>query len=163
MKAITIRQPWASLVALGIKRIETRSWSTQYRGRLAIHAGARQFGLNSPIADLIRDGFPRETYRRLGNELCMHAHGTRRHAHHVDCEMCDNYPLGAIVATCELVDVIATYPHMTVEWPDQMPYGDFTSGRFAWVLDDIRQVTEPIPQRGYQGLWNWDNTNAQAA
>lgn len=40
MKALTLTQPWASLVALGEKRIETRSWGTSYRGELAIHAAA---------------------------------------------------------------------------------------------------------------------------
>ena len=44
MKALTLHQPWATLVAVGEKRIETRSWSTDYRGPLAIHAGkARPF------------------------------------------------------------------------------------------------------------------------
>lgn len=38
MKAITLTQPWATLVAIGAKRIETRSWATRYRGPLAIHA-----------------------------------------------------------------------------------------------------------------------------
>ncbi len=42
MKALTLWQPWASLVALGVKTIETRSWSTKYRGPLAIHAGAKK-------------------------------------------------------------------------------------------------------------------------
>ena len=41
MKVLTLHQPWASLVALGVKTIETRSWSTQYRGPLAIHAAAK--------------------------------------------------------------------------------------------------------------------------
>ena len=41
MKALTLWQPWASLVALGHKRIETRCWSTKYRGDLAIHAAAK--------------------------------------------------------------------------------------------------------------------------
>lgn len=39
MKAITIKQPWATLIALGEKRFETRSWQTKYRGPIAIHAG----------------------------------------------------------------------------------------------------------------------------
>ncbi len=38
MKAISLLQPWATLVAIGAKRIETRSWATNYRGPLAIHA-----------------------------------------------------------------------------------------------------------------------------
>lgn len=50
MKAITLMQPWATLVAIGAKRLETRSWSTNYRGPLAIHAGAntRFIDPNSP-------------------------------------------------------------------------------------------------------------------
>lgn len=38
MRAITLTQPWSSLVARGQKKIETRSWQTSYRGPLAIHA-----------------------------------------------------------------------------------------------------------------------------
>src|SRR6202030_3531482 len=41
MKTLTLTQPWATLVALGAKRIETRSWRTSYRGPLAIHAAKR--------------------------------------------------------------------------------------------------------------------------
>ena len=41
MKAITIIQPWATLIALGEKQFETRSWFTKHRGELAIHAGKR--------------------------------------------------------------------------------------------------------------------------
>jgi hypothetical protein len=41
MKAISLWQPWATAIALGIKRVETRSWSTKYRGPLAIHAGKK--------------------------------------------------------------------------------------------------------------------------
>lgn len=40
MKAITLKQPWASLVAYGIKKYEFRTWKTNYRGKLLIHAGA---------------------------------------------------------------------------------------------------------------------------
>lgn len=40
MKIITLKQPWASLVAYGIKKYEFRTWKTNYRGKLLIHAGA---------------------------------------------------------------------------------------------------------------------------
>lgn len=39
MKALTVKQPWASWIANGDKPLETRTWSTTYRGPLAIHAG----------------------------------------------------------------------------------------------------------------------------
>lgn len=40
MKVLTLKQPWASLVAYGIKKYEFRTWKTNYRGKLLIHAGA---------------------------------------------------------------------------------------------------------------------------
>ena len=40
MKVLTLKQPWATLVAEGIKKYEFRSWKTSYRGKLLIHAGA---------------------------------------------------------------------------------------------------------------------------
>ena len=43
MKAITVKQPWASLIAYGEKKIEHRTWSTDYRGPLLICAGAERF------------------------------------------------------------------------------------------------------------------------
>lgn len=39
MKAITIKQPFASLIAEGIKKYEFRTWKTNYRGKILIHAG----------------------------------------------------------------------------------------------------------------------------
>lgn len=39
MKALTIREPWASLIINGYKKYEFRSWKTKYRGKILIHAG----------------------------------------------------------------------------------------------------------------------------
>lgn len=41
MKVLTVRQPWASLIVAGFKDVENRTWPTNYRGRLGIHAGSR--------------------------------------------------------------------------------------------------------------------------
>ena len=38
MKAISIRQPWASLIVLGLKDIENRTWATRQRGTILVHA-----------------------------------------------------------------------------------------------------------------------------
>ena len=54
-RVLTVRQPFASLIALGVKTIEARTWSTDYRGPLIIQAGARSFGgVNSTTAEMIR-------------------------------------------------------------------------------------------------------------
>lgn len=40
MYALTVKQPWASAIMAGLKRVENRTWRTDYRGPLAIHAGS---------------------------------------------------------------------------------------------------------------------------
>ena len=39
MKVLTIREPWATLIIEGYKKYEFRSWKTNYRGKILIHAG----------------------------------------------------------------------------------------------------------------------------
>lgn len=67
MKALSIRQPWASLIVMGHKDVENRSWSTKYRGPLLVHAGhgravaaigsiEEQYGLELCSQDLPRGG-----------------------------------------------------------------------------------------------------------
>jgi len=41
MKVLTIREPWASLIVNGYKEYEFRSWKTNYRGKILIHAGLK--------------------------------------------------------------------------------------------------------------------------
>ena len=63
MKVLTVKQPWASLIASGIKHYEFRSWKTNYRGKLYIHAGKgvekefvnkfKVFNLDYPKAKII--------------------------------------------------------------------------------------------------------------
>ena len=57
MKALTILQPWASLIACGAKMIETRSWSTAYRGEIAIHAALADAKMDQEFNDLCESVF----------------------------------------------------------------------------------------------------------
>lgn len=138
MRALTLRRPWSWLVATGQKRIETRTTRTSYRGPLAIHAG-----LN---VDERAMGFLR---RRLG--LQVPASGG---------------PAGAIVAVADLVDCrllgwseddlrAAVSSKLSEAAVAELRTGDLIDfeGRWAWVLDNIRALTLPLPARGYQGLW----------
>lgn len=50
LRALSIQQPWASLIAAGEKRVENRSWQTGYRGLVAIHAGASRAQLDADQA-----------------------------------------------------------------------------------------------------------------
>jgi hypothetical protein len=150
MKAITLWQPWASLLACGAKKYETRSWATSYRGPIAIHAGKlylnqfeEQFGDTAHKA--LKEAAPGFTF--------MHA-----------------LPRGAVIATAELVGcwemLINPYDgviHFLDETdaaicPDrsELLFGDWEPGRFAWEFANMKMLPEPIPAKGAQGLWNWE-------
>lgn len=145
MKAITILQPWASLIACGAKKIETRSWPTKYRGPIAIHAGAswKKYQLETIKKEPF---FPCLWYNEAmrpvplgGNEIPL--------------------PLGQIIAMADLIDCQEMTMDKIVAWRDvygknEIAFGDFQPGRYAWALDNVRQIT-PVPAKGQQRLWEW--------
>lgn len=144
MKAITVRQPFATLIAIGEKENETRGWATKYRGPLAIHAGLK----------VDRDACEREPIK---STLAEHGYNA------------GNLPTGAIVATCNLSDctqVIANFgtdallSNGEIVEGNEILFGDFSQGRYAWVLTDRRFLEEPIPAKGQQGLWNWKESES---
>lgn len=97
VKVFTLHQPWASLVALGVKTIETRSWSTKYRGPLAIHSAAkkpRNVWAQEPPD--VYDPIAMDRYLEISEDV----HGTGSFLYEW------RGPLGTIVATCTLVDVV---------------------------------------------------------
>lgn len=136
MKAITLHQPWASLIAVGAKKIETRSWAppADLVGlRVGIHAGKKlvTFGPNSD--------FDRMVAKYLGPNWEK------------------NIPRGAVVATA----ILRRWQQMTREnthvWPegDENLFGEYAVGRWMWHLADVHKLEIPVPARGYQGLWTW--------
>ena len=142
VKALTMTQPWASLVAIGENRIETRSWSTRYRGPLAIHA-AKAFPAEARA--LCR----RQPYRAV---LARHGYASAQ-----------DLPLGSVIAITVLEDVIAFDRDSLRKTREasrrgllpehEADFGDFSPGRFGFVLHDVRRLTIPIPVRGMLGLW----------
>jgi len=142
MKALTLWQPWATLVAIGAKKIETRSWKTNYRGPLAIHAAKR---------------VNRETLHLCFTEPFFDAltgAGIRLIAQHVFRG--NVLPRGAIVATCMLRQVVEITERNASGLKDlELSFGDFTPGRYAWFLDDVEELPESIPAKGKRGLWKW--------
>ena len=153
MKALTIFQPWASAIAIGAKRIETRSWSTSYRGPIAIHAGKRR--ITRELRDLQE------------NSLVWQAVFWRWTDRYEDA-----LPFGTFVAVADLVGCCRTEDLVDlVDEPDfwdvrQAPgcqsylhwyeddLGNYSPGRYGWILDNVRPLAEPIPYRGQQGLWS---------
>lgn len=130
MKTISVMQPWASLISLSMKRYETRSWYTNYRGPLAIHAS--------------------KSFPRWAQDLCME--DPFREA--LKSEWIELLPTGAIIATCRLVRCVSTFSLIGEISEQEMAFGDFTPGRYAWELVDVLPIG-PIPAKGSLGLWEW--------
>ncbi|PZO07622.1 MAG: hypothetical protein DCF29_03730 [Alphaproteobacteria bacterium] len=128
IKAISLWQPWASLIAAGVKRHETRHWATQYRGPIAIHA-AKTLDLAGAPDQLI--------------EAISGPYWTK------------DLPLGVVVAVgrladCERAERVADHATRA-----DLTAGNFARGRFAWRVEDVRRLITPVPLVGRQGLFNW--------
>ena len=150
--AISLYQPWAHLIATGAKRFETRSWSTRYRGLMAIHAGrkwsqrmARQCYEEPFFAELVRGGI---TFRPGNRDWLKWVTGLSH---------------GAVIAVADLVEVWPTASLGFQSAEDSLPpdliiglkeraFGDFSHDRFAWQYENVKRIT-PVPCPGRQGLW----------
>jgi activating signal cointegrator 1 len=133
MKALSLLQPWASLVVSGHKTLETRRWTTAYRGPLVIHASLSKGGRE--IA-----GLPR--IRRLLPDF-------------------DTLPFGAVLGTVELTAVLraesldlsaAAFASLSLE---EQAFGREGSGHWAWMLAEPRRLRDPVPAKGSLGLWEF--------
>jgi len=130
LKALTLHQPYASLMALGIKTIETRSWKTNYRGPIAIHSSRR-------IVNYIDSSLKNYLENKLGP--------------------LENLPKSGILAICNLYDCIEmTYDNCPTDFME-CKCGLFYPGRFMWKTELIKTFKKPIPARGKQGLWTIDD------
>ena len=166
MKAITIQQPWATLISVGAKWYETRTWATKYRGPIAIHAGKQiDPTVFQPMLCPVRQT---EELYRLG----------------ITHDTIDELPRGAVIAVADLVNVwrIVAHPGTNVDKAKHIPigaesltndkhapdfgdyivpterefyFGRWIPGNFAWELQNVKFLTKPIPAKGQQGLWEW--------
>ena len=129
MKVLSLTEPYANLIRLGKKKIETRSFKTNYRGELYIHASStkipKEWKNNKELMNLIKD-----------NDL--------------------NF--GYIICKCNLVDcVYMDKEFLDNIKKDKLEYlvGDYKVGRYAWILDDIEVLDRPIFAKGKLGIWNY--------
>lgn len=173
MKAISLWQPWASLIACGAKPYETRSWSPP-RGLIgqpiAIHAakkidkGAAQFaedlcyGQNEnggfKLADQLEDSYdqcPDELLGRFGNATMP-----------IGCVVCivvldAAFQLGEPAEAFPAARVVRRYTSrlmpecFTVRYDD---FGDYAPGRWAWLLRDVKPLNPPPAAKGAQGFFD---------
>jgi len=164
MKALTLTQPWASLMAIGAKKIETRSWRTPYRGSIAIHAAK---------------GFPGEVKRFCEAEVVCDALGWPRMGAitqaslNESARLIKSLPVGMVLATARLISCIPTReiePEKIIEvdhlagcgdfeiTEQEYAFGNYDPGRWAWLFADVKLLPVPDPVKGALSLWEWDDT-----
>lgn len=135
MKLISLWEPWATLMAIGAKKIETRSWRTSYRGWLAIHAS--KGGLSkSELREVLFD----VTFSEALNGISLTP------GHIVAIVRLDGcFPTGDLIPPsgryCSLMETF-----------EESVFGDFGDGRYGWVTSSLFRLPEPIPYKASQGL-----------
>ena len=127
MKAISLWQPWATLMALGYKTIETRGWRTNYRGPLLIHAAQKKVKMDYDFNKLI--------CKLVQNPL--------------------GFPYGAIVCKVDLIEC-QIMTARNVPSPESLEYelGYYVVGRYMWITEKSLMFNHPIPWKGSQGFFD---------
>lgn len=132
MKALTLWQPWAQLVALEAKRVETRHWrppAAIVGQRIAIHAARTTKHLGTCQL------WPFQKYVPEPDAL----------------------PLGVVVATAVLARVTpiteAGAAALRRDHPEEHAFGLYTPGRYAWGLRHVQRLATPVAYRGAQGFF----------
>lgn len=171
-----MHQPWATLIALGYKTIETRSRAPSIRciGQpIAIHASKRKVQPE-------KDQWAHAIWRALADAKLTVFRGAHKPPLHKP-------PLGMVVATARLDSVMRVISQGFVapdgtefldgkirafcsrlgngaytDWQFVDPYGDFSPGRYLWLLEDIEPVDPPIPATGRQWIWDWQDPRLEA-
>ena len=149
MKVISLLQPWATLVVMGHKKIETRSWNTKYRGEILIHASV---GKN-------KDGL------KLWHNKIWDKFPDFANMHFVEL------PFGEIIGKVNLVDTFPTemckmpahlelrqwyYNGKLVDWSKQEEaFGDYSPNRYGYLLSDPVKFSHQYPIKGSLSLWNF--------
>ena len=130
MKVLSVKEPFASLISLGIKRIETRSWKTNYRGEIYIHASLTKSKIEDKRKEKLFKLLPQDYEFKEGNIICK----------------------------CNLKDYIYMDENFIKNvQKDYKEYlcGHYEIGRYAWVLDDVK-IIDSIPAKGKLGIWNFE-------
>jgi hypothetical protein len=135
LPAVTVWQPWAWLIAAGIKQVETRDWAPAYRGPIVIHAAAvpkeRAAEFQAQCAD-VEDTLALLDLPGLPERL----------------------PVGGAVAIADLVEVLESRGHGDDRFSEvDHELGNLAAGRMGWVFGEVRPLCPAVRVRGDRGLW----------
>lgn len=141
MKCISLWQPWATLVARGLKTVETRHWHTNHTGYLAIHAAKKP-----------------KTLDRLKEILNNLAHPGAKTViapmKLMEALKDETWPGGVVVAVVNMVKCVPTQTFVKEISFWEKAFGNYEPDRFAWVFGAITALEKPVPTVGRQGFWN---------
>lgn len=153
MKALTLWQPWATLVAMGEKKIETRCWQTKYRGELAIHAAA-----NIPAKYLGASARTEPFRDELADVFCVRQDRDDRSGKRVN-DILRGLPKGKIVCLVRVahIEPVSDFLREMLN-KRELIFGNYEEGRHAWFLEIVEVVEPPILAKGNRMLWNWNRT-----
>jgi hypothetical protein len=133
MKALSLTEPWATLVITGEKENETRTWKTAYRGTIAVQAAK---------------SFPPWAKAYLANDFFKSK--LARHEFHAP----EDFSLGAIIGTVQIVEMIRTEDYARqIAGAVELLFGDYEPGRWVWRLAEPKRLRKPIPCKGALSLW----------
>jgi activating signal cointegrator 1 len=132
MRALSLTQPWATAMAIGLKEWETRSWPSSFRGQVAIHAAKN---------------FPRWA-KEFAEEVRID---------HSLLPSVRDMPLGCIVAIGEITECRRTAELRSELSQIEQKWGDYADGRYAFKFNLIRMVVPPVPAKGALGFWAVDD------
>lgn len=169
MNAISLWQPWAQLMALGLKQFETRSWATGHRGQMAIHAAKRKINwreVHPFIQDVLAEhGFAKDSDFPYGAIVGM---GNLTGCYRVPD---DGQPRAYYTAKSQVYRqggmVVATAPTLSdgIVIPPPEPelyYGNYQPGRYAWHMPDVKAI-KPVECKGSQRIWTVPEESAALA
>lgn len=167
IKALSLWQPWASLIAVGAKRYETRSWPTKYRGPLLICAskwGQRPSFDRTEILGLLQRP---EFFEALFHLVPKYGERMRSINHLWARSIYDVLPFGQAVAIVDLSEVILCTEDgfgLRITPTENLGldtiFGDFSHGRYAWKLENVRAI-KPFYIQGKQGLFEVEVSEEQ--
>lgn len=161
MKAITVKQPWASLIVHGIKDVENRTWKTNFRGRVLIHSGAKS------AVDYKRRCLMGFWGIGMTDEMIIKAN---EYGIEHGCRWDEWLKINSvIIGSVEIVDCVTNYPSIWAERPymgkikDDSLIGHHMEPVIIWnwVLAHPILFPKPIPVKGKQSFWDYPNILAE--
>lgn len=135
MKALTVQQPWAGLIVLGIKTCETRSWNTKHRGQLAIHSSAKMTKEGEKLLKELMKEAPEQFFKDSeAYKTCTE--------------------LGAILGTVSIRETYSTNDSTPTTGTEKR-LGDYSPNRYFWHCVNPAKFASPIHAKGALSLWEF--------